>query len=42
MFLGFALVPPGGHHLAVSGDLVYLAYNIQSDSESDSDVGEAE
>lgn len=35
MFLGFALVPPGGHRLAVSSDLLYLAYNIQSDSDSD-------
>lgn len=37
MFLGFVLVAPGTHHLAVSGDLMYLAYTIQMDSDSDSD-----
>jgi ornithine decarboxylase antizyme 1 len=42
MFLGFMLVAPGQHQLAVSGDLMYLAYAIQPDScastdESDSD-----
>jgi hypothetical protein len=28
MFLGFTLVAPGTHQLAVSGDLMYLAYAI--------------
>lgn len=28
MFLGFTLVAPGTHQLAVSGDLMYLAYSI--------------
>jgi len=41
MFLGFALVAPGTHQLAVSGDLIYLAYSIDpldsSSSEDDSD-----
>lgn len=31
MFLGFVLVAPGTHQLAVSGDLMYLAYSIDSD-----------
>jgi ornithine decarboxylase antizyme 1 len=35
MFLGFGLVAPGTHQLAVSGDLMYLAYAIQADSSSD-------
>lgn len=41
MFLGFVPVAPGMHRLAVNSDLMYLAYNIQSDSDasasSDSD-----
>lgn len=41
MFLGFGLVAPGAHRLAVSGDLLYMAYSVQPDSgseeESDSD-----
>jgi len=45
MFLGFVLVAPGTHQLAVSGDLMYLAYSIDPDdsaassssSEDDSD-----
>jgi len=44
MFLGFALVAPGTHQLAVSGDLMYLAYSIDpfesagsSSTEDDSD-----
>lgn len=42
MFLGFVLVAPGTHQLAVSGDLMYLAYSIEPDdsassSEDDSD-----
>jgi hypothetical protein len=37
MFLGFALVAPGTHHLAVNGDLMYLAYAIQPDSSDESD-----
>jgi len=41
MFLGFVLVAPGTHQLAVSGDLMYLAYSIDplesSSSEDDSD-----
>jgi hypothetical protein len=45
MFLGFSLVAPGTHQLAVSRDLVYLAYSIDpldassssSSSEDDSD-----
>jgi hypothetical protein len=37
MFLGFALVAPGAHHLAVSGDLMYLVYAIQPDSSDESD-----
>jgi len=34
MFLGFIPIAPGAHHLAVSGDLMYLAYTIHSDDES--------
>jgi ornithine decarboxylase antizyme 1 len=34
MFLGFVPVAPGTHRLAVNSDLMYLAYNIQSDSDS--------
>jgi hypothetical protein len=38
MFLGFVLVAPGSHQLAVSGDLMYLAYTIEAGSiDSDSD-----
>lgn len=37
MFLSFALVAPGSHRLAVSSDMVYLAYAIQSDSDSEDD-----
>jgi len=41
MFLGFVLVAPGTHQLAVSGDLMYLAYSIDppesSGTEDDSD-----
>jgi hypothetical protein len=41
LFLGFVLVAPGTHQLAVSGDLLYLAYSIDpldsSSSEDDSD-----
>jgi hypothetical protein len=41
LFLGFVLVAPGTHQLAVSGDLMYLAYSIDplnsSGSEDDSD-----
>jgi ornithine decarboxylase antizyme 1 len=36
MFLGFVLVAPGMHQLAVSGDLMYLAYSIDPDESSDS------
>jgi len=36
MFLGFIPVAPGSHQLAVSGDLMYLAYTIQSDDDDDS------
>lgn len=40
-FLGFVLLAPGTHQLAVSGDLMYLAYSIDpietSGSEDDSD-----
>lgn len=36
MFLGFVLVAPGSHRLAVSGDLMYLAYTIDGDSSSSS------
>jgi ornithine decarboxylase antizyme 1 len=35
MFLGFMPVAPGSHRLAVSGDLMYLAYTIQSDDDDD-------
>jgi len=45
-FFGFALVAPGTHQLApVSGDLLYLAYNIDPDSsqsESDDDSDESD
>lgn len=34
MFFGFVPVAPGAHQLAVSGDLMYLAYTIHSDDES--------
>lgn len=37
MFLGFVPVAPGTHRLAVSGDLMYLAYTTQSDDDSASD-----
>lgn len=37
MFLSFALVAPGSHRLAVSSDMVYLAYAIQPDSDSEDD-----
>jgi len=42
MLLGFLLVSPGTHQLAVSGNLVYLAYSVDpvessSSSEDDSD-----
>jgi len=36
MFLGFIPVAPGSHRLAVSGDLMYLAYTIQSDDDDES------
>jgi len=47
MFLGFVLVAPGTHQLAVSGDLMYLAYSIdpdesESSSSDDSDSDESE
>jgi len=51
MFLGFVLVAPGTHQLAVSGDLMYLAYSIDPDdsaesssssSEDDSDLEESD
>lgn len=42
MFLGFVPVAPGMHRLAVSGDLMYLAYTIQSDDESGSDSEDSE
>jgi len=35
MFLGFVLVAPGMHQLAVSGDLLYLAYAIDPDDSSE-------
>jgi hypothetical protein len=35
MFLGFVLVAPGTHQLAVSGDLLYLAYSIDPPSDDD-------
>jgi hypothetical protein len=37
MFLGFVLVAPGTHQLAVSGDLMYLAYSIDGSDESSSE-----
>jgi hypothetical protein len=37
MFLGFVLVAPGTHQLAVSGDLMYLAYSIEPDNSSQSE-----
>jgi len=37
MFLGFVLVAPGTHQLAVSGDLMYLAYTIDGSEASSSD-----
>jgi hypothetical protein len=37
MFLGFVLVAPGTHQLAVSGDLMYLAYSIDPDDSSSSE-----
>jgi hypothetical protein len=41
MFLGFVLVAPGTHQLAVSGDLMYLAYSIDPpDSSSTEDESE--
>jgi ornithine decarboxylase antizyme 1 len=42
MFLGFVLVAPGTHQLAVSGDLMYLAYTIEPDSSSSSDEDDDE
>jgi len=36
MFLGFVLVAPGTHQLAMSGDLMYLAYAIDPDESSES------
>jgi len=36
MFLGFVLVAPGTHQLAVSGDLMYLAYSIDPDESAES------
>jgi ornithine decarboxylase antizyme 1 len=48
MFLGFVLVAPGTHQLAVSGDLMYLAYSIdpdesgESSSSDDSDSDDSE
>jgi len=33
--LGFVLVAPGMHQLAVSGDLLYLAYAIDPDDSSE-------
>jgi len=43
MFLGFVLVAPGTHQLAVSGDLMYLAYSIDPDESSDeSDESESD
>ena len=43
MFLGFALVPPGGRQFGTSSDLMYLAYAIQPESDdSDSDCGDSE
>jgi len=37
MFLGFVIVAPGTHQLAVSGDLMYLAYSVEPDDSSSSD-----
>lgn len=37
MFLGFVPVAPGMHRLAVSGDLMYLAYSTQLDNDDDDD-----
>lgn len=42
MFLGFVPVAPGSHRLAVSGDLMYLAYTIQSDDDSSSDADDSD
>lgn len=42
MFLGFALVPPGGRQFGTSSDLMYLAYAIQPESDSDSDCGDSD
>jgi len=43
MFLGFVPVAPGAHRLAVSGDLMYLAYSIHSDDdESASDCDDSD
>lgn len=36
MFLGFVLMAPGTHRLAVSSDLMYLAYTIDGDSSASS------
>jgi len=41
MFLGFVLVAPGMHQLAVSGDLMYLAYSIDPDESSDESDGDS-
>jgi hypothetical protein len=42
MFLGFVLVAPGTHQLAVSGDLMYLAYSIDPDESSESSDDESD
>jgi len=42
MFLGFVLVAPGTHQLAVSGDLMYLAYSIDPDESSESSSSSSE
>lgn len=42
MFLGFVLVAPGTHQLAVSGDLMYLAYSIDSDELSSDEESESD
>jgi len=42
MFLGFVPVAPGSHRLAVSGDLMYLAYTIQSDDDDESSSSDAD
>jgi ornithine decarboxylase antizyme 1 len=42
MFLGFVPVAPGTHRLAVSGDLMYLAYTVQSVDDDDSSASDAD